>query len=91
MLETALREETKTHAERVVESREKAEEHLSIAASSKAYESGLNGLKRILLSWKQWRTLADAAEPLYESLDNAQNRLFEPLLRKHVGLPDGRQ
>jgi hypothetical protein len=31
---------------------------------------------------------ARAAEPLYESLDDAQKRRFEPLLRKHVGLPD---
>jgi hypothetical protein len=36
------------------------------------------------------KTLADAAEPLYESLDDAQKRRFEPLLRKHVGLPDRR-
>ena len=36
------------------------------------------------------KKLADAAEPFYESLDDAQKRRFEPLLRKHVGLPDRR-
>jgi hypothetical protein len=38
----------------------------------------------------EFKKLADAAEPLYESLDDAQKRRFEPLLRKHVGLPDRR-
>jgi hypothetical protein len=36
----------------------------------------------------EFKKLADSAEPLYESLDDAQKRRFEPLLRKHVGLPD---
>jgi hypothetical protein len=38
----------------------------------------------------EFKKLADAAEPLYESLDDAQKRRLEPLLRKHVGLPDRR-
>jgi hypothetical protein len=38
----------------------------------------------------EFKKLADAAEPLYESLDDAQKCRFEPLLRKHVGLPDRR-
>jgi hypothetical protein len=41
-------------------------------------------LEKIAVEFKK---LADAAEPLYESLDDAQKRRFEPLLRKHVGLP----
>jgi hypothetical protein len=35
--------------------------------------------------------LRERAEPLYESLDDAQKRRFEPLLRKHMGLPDRRR
>jgi LTXXQ motif family protein len=91
-LETVLREEAKTHAARAAESREKAEEphehHDMIEGlreRAKQLEANSVELERIAVEFKK---LADAAEPLYESLDDAQKRRFEPLLRKHVGLPD---
>jgi hypothetical protein len=52
---------------------------------AKQLEANSVELERIAVEFKK---LADAAEPLYESLDDAQKRRFEPLLRKHVGLPD---
>jgi hypothetical protein len=52
---------------------------------TKLLEANSVELERIAVEFKK---LADAAEPLYESLDDAQKRRFEPLLRKHVGLPD---
>ena len=86
-----LREEVKTHAERAAESREKAEEpHKQhdviegLRERAKQLEANSVELETIAVEFKK---LADAAEPLYESLDDAQKRRFEPLLRKHVGLP----
>ena len=91
-LETALREQAKTHAARAAESRDKAEEqheHLDVIEGlrerAKRLEARSVELQTIAAEFK---SLADAAEPLYESLDDAQKRRFEPLLRKHVGLPD---
>jgi hypothetical protein len=93
-LETVLREEAKTHAARAAESREKAQEpheHHDVIAGlrerAKQLEANSVELETIAAEFKK---LADAAEPLYESLDDAQKRRFEPLLRKHVGLPDRR-
>jgi hypothetical protein len=93
-LETVLREEAKTHAARAVESRKKVEEphehHDMIEGlreRAEQLETNSVELETIVIEFKK---LADAAEPLYESLDDAQKRRFEPLLRKHVGLPDRR-
>jgi hypothetical protein len=93
-LETVLREEAKTHAARAAESREKAEEpheHHDVIEGlrerAKQLEANSVELETIADEFKK---LADAAEPLYESLDDAQKCRFEPLLRKHVGLPDRR-
>jgi LTXXQ motif family protein len=91
-LETALREQAKTHAARAAESRDKAEEpheHHDVIDGLRERAEQLEArsveLQTIAVEFKN---LADAAEPLYESLDDAQKRRFEPLLRKHVGLPD---
>ncbi len=90
-LETALREQAKAHATRAAESRDKAEEHHEphdviegLRDRAKRLEEHSVELQAIAVEFKQ---LGDAAEPLYESLDEAQKRRFEPLLRKHVGLP----
>ena len=90
-LEMVLREEAKIHAARAAESREKAEEpheHHDVIEGlrerAKQLEANSVELETIAVEFKK---LADAAEPLYESLDDAQKRRFEPLLRKHVGLP----
>ena len=90
-LETALREQAKAHAARAAESRDKAEEHHEyhdviegLRERAKQLEAQSAELQTIAAEFKK---LADAAEPLYESLDEAQKRRFEPLLRKHVGLP----
>jgi len=92
VLETVLREEAQTRAARAAEAREKAEEphdHHDVIESlrerAKQLEENSVALENMAVELKE---LADAAEPLYESLDNSQKRLFEPLLRKHVGLPD---
>jgi hypothetical protein len=93
-LETVLRDEANTHATRATKSREKAEEpheHHDVIQGlrerAKQLEAKSVELETIAVEFKK---LADAAEPLYESLDDAQKRRFEPLLRKHVGLPDRR-
>jgi LTXXQ motif family protein len=90
-LETVLREEAKTQAARAAEWREKAEEpheHHDVIEGlrerAEQLETNSVELETIAVEFKR---LADAAEPLYESLDDAQKRRFEPLLRKHVGLP----
>ena len=90
-LETVLREEAKTHAARAAEWREKVEEPHEhhdmidgLRERAKQLEANAVELETIAVEFKK---LADAAEPLYESLDDAQKRRFEPLLRKHVGLP----
>jgi hypothetical protein len=93
-LETVLREEAKAHAARAAESRGKAtepHEHRDMIEGlrerAKQLEANSVELQTIAAEFKK---LADAAEPLYESLDDAQKRRFEPFLRKHVGLPDRR-
>ena len=90
-LETVLREEALRHAERAAESLEKAEEPHdrhdvieNLRERAKQLEANAVELENLAVEFKK---LADAAQPLYESLDNSQKRLFEPLLRKHVGLP----
>ena len=92
VLELVLREEIKIRAARAAESRDQAEglhEHRDVIERlrerAKLLEASSVELQTIAAEFKK---LADAAEPLYESLDDAQKRRFEPLLRKHVGLPD---
>jgi hypothetical protein len=91
-LETVLREEAKTHAARAAESRKKAEEPHEHHDMIEGLRERAKQLKAISVELEtiavEFKKLADAAEPLYESLDDAQKRRFEPLLRKHVGLPN---
>jgi hypothetical protein len=70
-LETVLREETKTHAERAAESREKAvepHEHHDVIEGlrerAKQLEANSVELETIAVEFKK---LADAAEPLYST------------------------
>lgn len=93
-LETALRDEARSHAARAAEAHEKAgmspDDHNVIERlrdRGKKLEAEAAELAAIA---DEFKTLADAAGPLYDSLDDAQKRKFEPLLRKHVGLPDRR-
>ncbi|WP_091685284.1 Spy/CpxP family protein refolding chaperone [Methylocapsa palsarum] len=93
-LEAALREEARSHAERAAQAHEKAEtspenrnpiERLLDRARKLEAQSA-----ELAVIAGEFEKLADAAGPLYDSLDEAQKRKFEPLLRKHVGLPDRR-
>ena len=77
VLETVLRDEAKTHAARAAEWREKAEEpreHRSVI------EGLQQGAKRLAARSAELEKLADAAKPLYDSLDDAQKGRFRPLL-----------
>jgi hypothetical protein len=68
-LETALREQAKARAARIVEWREKAKEpreHRSVI------EGLQQGAKRLAARSAELEKLADAAKPLYDSLDDAQ-------------------
>ena len=83
-LETALREQATARAKRMAEWREKAKE-------PREHRSVIEGLqeraKRLSARSTQMEKLAEAAKPLYDSLDDAQKRRFKPLLhmaiRKH--------
>lgn len=92
--EAALRKQAKTRAARIEEWREKAKEpagHRGVIEGLRERAAQLEAncveLKSIAIELTK---LADAAEPLYQSLDDTQKRRFEPLLRWHVGLPDRR-
>ena len=76
-LEMALREQAKARAARIAEWREKAKEpreHRSVI------EGLQQGAKRLAARSAELEKLADAAKPLYESLDDAQKGRFRPLL-----------
>jgi LTXXQ motif family protein len=76
-LETALREQAKARAARIAEWREKAKEpreHRSVI------EGLQQGAKRLAARSAELEKLADAAKPLYDSLDDAQRGRFRPLL-----------
>ena len=76
-LEKALREQAKARAARIAEWREKAKEpreHRSVI------EGLQQGAKRLAARSAELEKLADAAKPLYESLDDAQKGRFRPLL-----------
>jgi LTXXQ motif family protein len=76
-LEMALREQAKARAARIAEWRETAKEpreHRSVI------EGLQQGAKRLAARSAELEKLADAAKPLYESLDDAQKGRFRPLL-----------
>jgi hypothetical protein len=81
-LETALREQAKAHAARMAEWRERAKEPIE-------HRSVIEGLqrraKRLAARSTEMEKLADAAKPLYDSLDDAQKRRFRPLLHMATG------
>ncbi len=76
-LEAALREQAKARAERMAEWRDKANEpreHRSVI------EGLQQGAKRLAARSAEMEKLADAAKPLYDSLDDAQKGRFRTLL-----------
>jgi LTXXQ motif family protein len=81
-LETALREQAKTRAVRIAEWRDKAKE-------LQEHRSVIEGLqqraKRLAARSTELEQLADAAKPLYDSLDDAQKGRFQALLRIATG------
>src|SRR4029077_17425899 len=81
-LETALREQAKARAARIAEWREKAKEpreHRSVI------EGLQQGAKRLAARSAELENLADAAKPLYDSLDDAQKGRFRALLHIAAG------
>jgi LTXXQ motif family protein len=81
-LETALREQAAARAARMAEWREKAKE-------PREHRSAIEGLqeraKRLSARSTEMEKLAEAAKPLYDSLDDAQKRRFKPLLHMAIG------
>lgn len=81
-LETALREQATARAKRMAEWRETAKE-------PQEHRSVIEGLqdraKRLSARSTEMEKLAEAAKPLYDSLDDAQQRRFRPLLRMASG------
>lgn len=81
-LETALRNEAKTRAARMAQWREMAKE-------PREHRSVIEGLqqhaKRLSERSTEMEKIADAAKPLYDSLDEAQKHRFGPLLRMAIG------
>ena len=81
-LETALREQAKARAARIAEWREKSKEpreHRSVI------EGLQQGAKRLAARSAKLEKLADAAKPLYDSLDYAQKGRFRVLLHIAAG------
>ena len=81
-LETALREQAKARAARIAEWREKAKEpreHRSVI------EGLQQGAKRLASRSAELEKLADAAKPLFDSLDDAQKGRFRVLLHIATG------
>lgn len=81
-LETALREQANARAARIAEWRAKADEpreHRSVI------EGLQQGAKRFSARSAELEKLADAAKPLYDSLDEAQKARFRPLLHIATG------
>lgn len=81
-LETSLREQAKARAARIAEWREKAKEpreHRSVI------EGLQRGAKRLAARSADLEHLADAAKPLYDSLDDAQKGRFRTLLHIATG------
>jgi LTXXQ motif family protein len=81
-LETTLREQAKARAARITEWREKAKEpreHRSVI------EGLQQGAKRLAARSAELEKLANAAKPLYDSLDDAQKGRFGALLHIATG------
>ena len=77
-LETALREQGKARAARMAEWRQKANEPME---GRSAIEGLKAHAKRLAAHSQELEKIANAAKPLYDSLDDAQKRRFRPLLR----------
>jgi hypothetical protein len=81
-LETALRDQARARAARMAEWREKARE-------PREHRSVIEGLeqraKHLSARSAEMEKLAEAAKPLYDSLDDAQKRRFRPLLHMAIG------
>jgi hypothetical protein len=81
-LEMALREQATARAKRMAEWREKAKE-------PREHRSVIEGLqeraKRLSARSTEMEKLAEAAKPLYDSLDDAQKCRFRPLLHVAIG------
>ena len=78
-LETALREVAKDRAARAVEWREKAKEHHE---KRDLIEGFRLGAKHLSARGAELEKIADAAKPLYDSLDDAQKHRFGVLLHE---------
>ena len=81
-LEAALREQAKARAERIAEWREKSKEPLEHRS---VIEGLQQGAKRLAARSAEMEKLADAAKPLYDSLDDAQKGRFRTLLYMATG------
>jgi hypothetical protein len=78
-LETALRDVAKDRAARAVEWREKAKEHHE---KRDLIEGFRLGAKHLSARGAELEKIADAAKPLYDSLDDAQKHRFGVLLHE---------
>lgn len=81
-LETALREQAKERAARMEEWRDKAKEPIEHRS---VIEGLQQGAKRLAARSADLEHLADAAKPLYDSLDDAQKGRFRVLLHMATG------
>jgi hypothetical protein len=78
-LEMALREQAKARAARIAETAKEPREHRSVI------EGLQQGAKRLAARSADLEKLADAAKPLYDSLDDAQKGRFRALLHIAAG------
>ena len=81
-LEAALREQAKARAARIMEWREKAKEPREHRSVIEGLRQGANHLSA---RSSELGKLADAAKPLYDSLDDEQKGRFRPLLHIAIG------
>jgi hypothetical protein len=81
-LETALRDQAKARAARMAEWREKAKEPREHRSAIERIEQRA---KHLSARSAEMEKLAEAAKPLYDSLDDAQKHRFGPLLHMAAG------
>ena len=86
-LETALRDVAKDRAARAIEWREKAQEHHE---KRDLIEGFRLGAKHLSARAAELEKIADAAKPLYDSLDEAQKHRFGVLVHEVFQHPDHR-
>jgi len=86
-LETALRDVAKDRAARAIEWREKAKEHHE---KRDLIEGFRLGAKHLSGRAAELEKIADAAKPLYDSLDEAQKHRFGVLVHEVFQHPDHR-